>query len=195
MEEGNEMIDELLNAQSALLLEWREKLCALLTEPLTGGDETTGQEYSRTLDTQGEAETYLQAYAHLLADRKEAFSSERTTLAAHEGRDKFVRKTKTAQQAAAVAADEVMLLDSEIELQPEHQVLQKELALKRKALRENFTGRALKSIMVELSSVHARITRETDPERAIVKDAVASVRRLLLEQGERQNFAHDASLT
>ena len=49
-------------------------------------DTADGEEYQRTLDDQGEAETYLQAYAALLADRREAMYNERTILAAHDAR-------------------------------------------------------------------------------------------------------------
>lgn len=57
----------------------------LLTQKLTPGDEDAdGQEYQRTLDDQGEAETYLMNYTSLLADRREALLQERTLLAAHD---------------------------------------------------------------------------------------------------------------
>jgi E3 ubiquitin-protein ligase SHPRH len=56
----------------------------LLTQQLTPGEEADGQEYQRTLDDQGEAETYLMNYASLLADRREALLRERTLLAAHD---------------------------------------------------------------------------------------------------------------
>ncbi|KIK58782.1 hypothetical protein GYMLUDRAFT_170647, partial [Collybiopsis luxurians FD-317 M1] len=60
----------------------------LLTQSLNPGgeDDADGQEYRRTLNNQGEAETFLQAYAALLADRREALTSERTVLAAHDAR-------------------------------------------------------------------------------------------------------------
>lgn len=58
----------------------------LLTKKLSPGDQADGQEYQRTLDDQGEAETYLQAYTALLADRRESLVNERTLLAAHDAR-------------------------------------------------------------------------------------------------------------
>ena len=54
-----------------MLWKWRNHLVALLTQPLTSPEEedADGQEYTRSLETQGEAEAYLQAYSALLADR------------------------------------------------------------------------------------------------------------------------------
>lgn len=54
-----------------------------MTEGLNPREDADGQEYQRSLDNQGEAETYLQAYTALLADRREALTNERTLLAAH----------------------------------------------------------------------------------------------------------------
>lgn len=83
MEEANALIDEVLNEQTHLLWEWRTRLISLLTQSLSAesngsnnadGNESNnadGNEYSRTLETQGEAETFLQAYSALLADRRE----------------------------------------------------------------------------------------------------------------------------
>jgi E3 ubiquitin-protein ligase SHPRH len=68
MEEANEIIEDLINTRSSLLWQWLTKICSLLTEKLSGGDETMGEEYNKSFDTQGEAETYLQAYVSLLAD-------------------------------------------------------------------------------------------------------------------------------
>jgi E3 ubiquitin-protein ligase SHPRH len=68
-------------------------LTDLLTQQLTPGEEADGQEYQRTLDDQGEAETVLQNYTSLLADRREALMKERTLLAAHDAVC-FLRKLK-----------------------------------------------------------------------------------------------------
>ena len=59
MEELNTMIEEVLNKQSDLIWKWRTHITNLLTKPLNAEkDETVdGQEYQRTLDDQGEAET------------------------------------------------------------------------------------------------------------------------------------------
>lgn len=76
-----------MNKQSELLWQWRGRIYELLTSSLSAnGGNTDGNEYQKNLDNQGEAETYLQAYASLLADRREAISSERTMLAAHYAR-------------------------------------------------------------------------------------------------------------
>jgi E3 ubiquitin-protein ligase SHPRH len=185
MEEANEIIEDLINTRSSLLWQWRTKICSLLTEKLSGGDETTGEEYNKSLDTQGEAETYLQAYASLLADRKEALLNERTVLAAHEGRDRYQRKTNAARQAAVGGGGPTEALEG-VELQPEYEILQDELAEQRRELDTAHAGRALKSVLVDLSGALARIKKDEDPEKAIIKDAVTALRRLLASQGAIQ---------
>lgn len=184
------MIDGLLNRQSALLWTWRERLKELLTKPLTSSDEDVdGQEYARSLDTQGEAEAYLQAYAALLADRREAMTAERTLLAAHDVRETKARRTKAARKAEEAMQEEQQILELETledgEKQPEHQVLEQQLTEERKAFLEDFDpGRAVRSIMVELSNIAARITKEDDPEKIIAKDGATRLRTLIAEQSE-----------
>lgn len=180
------MIDELLNEQSALLWEWRTRLIALLTQSLTSdGDDADGQEYTRSLETQGEAETYLQAYAALLADRREALTSERTLLAAHDDREKKTRKTKAAKKATEAALEEEVLMQiGNLDPQPEHQVLQQQLNDERKALLEEFNnGRALRSVMVDLNNVAARIADDKSMEKILAKDGASRLRKLLTDQG------------
>ncbi|OSD03772.1 hypothetical protein PYCCODRAFT_1365388 [Trametes coccinea BRFM310] len=190
MGEANEMIDELLNAQSKLLWQWRTKLIALLTQPLGSKDQDAdGQEYSRSLDVQGEAEAYLQAYAALLADRRETLTAERTLLAAHDVREIKARKTKAARGTRYLAAGEADLLEldklEDHDVQPEHQVMLKTLNDERKALLEEFDpGRALKSIMVDLNNIAVGIVKEHDPEKVIAKEAVAKLRTLIADQGK-----------
>lgn len=118
---------------------------SLLTRPLKDDGDADGEEYSRSLDSQGEADMYLQAYTALLADRRAALVAERTLLAAHDGKEKKVRKTKAAQ-AAKAAAYALHNLEMPIELRPEHEVLIKDLTDARKDLLEEFNGRAIKSI-------------------------------------------------
>jgi E3 ubiquitin-protein ligase SHPRH len=149
IEELDTLIEDVLNEQADLLWEWREHIMVLLSQPLTQKeDEADGQEYQRTLDDQGEAETYLQAYAALLADRRVALINERTLLAAHDVREKHVRKTKAAFRAAHMSLD----LDSELEIpegldiQPEHEVLHKDLSNKRNDILVKLGGRAIKSV-------------------------------------------------
>ena len=93
----------MLNEQAELLWRWRDKLYGLLTEKLSvgEGEEADGEEYARTLETQQEAESYLQAYAALLADRREVLEAERTALAAHDVRETKLRHTRAAARAAA----------------------------------------------------------------------------------------------
>ncbi|KAH9943662.1 SNF2 family N-terminal domain-containing protein [Amylocystis lapponica] len=190
MEEANEMIDGLLNQQSALLWTWREKLIGLLTQSLTSvDDDADGQEYARSLETQGEAEAYLQAYAALLDDRREALTSERTLLAAHNVKETKSRKTKAAQKAANTwfINEEVIELEKldTVEALPEHEVLYKDLSDERKALLEDFDStRSLKSVMVDLNNVAVRIRRNEDPEKVLAKDGESRLRTLIADQGK-----------
>ena len=132
----------------------------LLIKPLTthDGDAADGQEYQRTLDEQGEAETYLQAYSALLADRRQALVNERTLLAEHEVRETKLRQTKAAMKAAINDFDEdnddeFPQLNEELELQPEHKVLHKELSTQRKDILQRLNGRAIKSVLVQSSAL------------------------------------------
>ncbi len=188
MEEADELIDRVLNAQSCVLWEWRTQIYNLLTQRLTASNdegEVDGQEYSRTLETQGEAETYLQAYAVLLADRREVLSAERTILAVHDARERKRRKTTAAVKATAAGPGkpDAELLTEDIELQPEHEVLKGELMRTRKALLEKFMGRAVKSIVVDLTAVVAKITKDDDPEKILAKEGVLSLRQFMSAQG------------
>lgn len=118
----------------------------LLSQPLNKKDaDADGQEYQKTLDDQGEAETYLQAYAALLADRREALTNERTLLAAHDVREKQLRQTKAAMKAVATAEDNLDHPEG-VDLQPEHEVLHKELSAERKAIVLGLNGRSIKSV-------------------------------------------------
>ncbi|KAJ7126620.1 SNF2 family N-terminal domain-containing protein [Mycena crocata] len=173
-EEANEIIENVLNEQSSLLWEWRTRIIDLLTQKLTPGEEADGQEYQRTLDDQGEAETYLINFTSLLADRREALLKERTLLAAHDAREKKLRHTKAAINASA-ALDVVAEALADIELQPEHEVLHKDLSTKRKNLLQELDGRAIKSVVVEMAS------------RIMLKEAIADLRTLISEQATLQD--------
>ncbi|KAI0370965.1 hypothetical protein BV20DRAFT_943332 [Pilatotrama ljubarskyi] len=190
MDEANELIDGLLNEQSKLLWQWRSKLIALLTQPLGSKDQDAdGQEYTRSLETQGEAEAYLQAYAALLADRRETLTAERTLLAAHDVREVKARKTKAARGTRYLAGGDTEDLNlhklQDHDVQPEHEVMLKTLNDERKALLDEFDpGRAIKSIMVDLNNVAVGIVKDDDPEKIIAKEAVAKLRSLIAEQGK-----------
>ncbi|KAF8654783.1 hypothetical protein AX16_003438 [Volvariella volvacea WC 439] len=180
--EFNELVEDILNPQAELLWEWRDRLTALLTDKVaSGSQEADGQEYQRTLDAQGEAESYMRAYSALLADMREALVNERTLLAAHDVREKNLRKTQAAMKAAS-AAEEGREMNGDLEnleLQPEYEVLYKELSDKRKELLEDLEGRAVKSVLVEISNVLPRITKDKDPEKVIVKNIVAQIRSFM----------------
>ncbi|KAI0078425.1 hypothetical protein K474DRAFT_1594151 [Panus rudis PR-1116 ss-1] len=181
MEEANGMIVHVLNKQSKLLWQWRSRLVALLTQPLTSEDDADGQEYTRSLETQGEAETYLQAYAALLADRRESLTAERTILAAHEVKEKKSRKGRS--NLLLGLDDKGAALVDDMGPEPEQEVLLQELTEARKRLMHNWpSNRAVRSVMVELNNVAARIAKEDDPEKIIAKDAASRLRKLILEQ-------------
>lgn len=168
-------------------MEWRERISYLLTQSLTSGEgDADGQEYARSLDTQGEVETYLQAYVALLADRREVMLAERTALAAHDVSERRLRHTKAAQKAAAAldAEEEMLQQVEDIDLQPEHEVLKAEMTNKRKELHATYDGRAIKSIMVDLSRVANGIADENDPEKAICREWSSKLRRIISDQGK-----------
>ncbi|KAG9310910.1 putative E3 ubiquitin-protein ligase [Chiua virens] len=179
-EEANEIIEDVLNEQAALLWQWRTKIVELLIQRLnSAGEHADGEEYARTLDTQGEAEVYLQAYAALLADRREAIAAERTLLAAHEGREKKTRKTKAAARARLRMEQENLEVPEDVDVQPQHEVLYGQLSEQRKELQ--MSDRALKSVMVDLAAVSVRIPKENDPEKIIAKDGAARMRGLMAD--------------
>ncbi|KAJ3770452.1 SNF2 family N-terminal domain-containing protein [Lentinula raphanica] len=179
VEELHEIIENVLNEQTDLLWEWRSKIHSLLIQDLNPGEnDADGQEYQRTLDNQGEAETYLQAYAALIADRREALTSERTLLAAHDAREIKQRKTKAALKAIA---HDRMILPEDVDIQPEHRVLFQELSGKHKDLVLLLGGRAVRSILVDLTAAHGR-TGKNDPERVLLAEAISDLRKLINTQ-------------
>jgi E3 ubiquitin-protein ligase SHPRH len=184
MAEANEIIEELLNEQSNLLWLWRDQIYDLLTRKLAGTGEADGQEYTRTLDTQGEAEAYLQAFTALLADRREVLVAERTLLAAHDVREKRLRHTKAARKAAAAAASlhADVTIPEDVEMQPEHEVLHKTLSDERKDLIKQFQGRAIRSIVFDLNAVAAAIHNDKDPEKINARKCSAELRQLITVQ-------------
>lgn len=154
------MIEDVLNEQANLLWEWREHIMVLLSRPLTQKeDEADGQEYQRTLDDQGEAETYMQAYAALLADRRVALINERTLLAALDVKEKHFRKTKAAFRAAHPSSENELEIPEGLEIQPEHEVLHKELSNKRNDILVKLGGRAIKSVSNNNSRISLRFIK------------------------------------
>jgi E3 ubiquitin-protein ligase SHPRH len=152
--ETDRVIDTILNEQSLLLWEWRTQIIQLLSQKLSPGEgEADGQEYQRTLDNQGEAEIYLQLYAALLADRREALLHERTLLALHDVREKKLRQTAAAIKATT-ALEELtstksrgLEIPNEVVLQPEHEITHAELSLKRKAILQKLGNKALRTVI------------------------------------------------
>ncbi|PPQ99586.1 hypothetical protein CVT24_005165 [Panaeolus cyanescens] len=195
MEEMNTVIEQVLNAQSTLLWEWRGHIVELLSRPVSPGEgDADGQEYQRTLDDQGEAEAYLQAYTALFSDRRLALVNERALLAAHDIKEKQARKTMAAAAARAAAALEEEnfrrengITEGEVELNPEHEVLHKNLSDKRKVILTKLNKRSVKSIMIDLQNAYANTYPDTNPERVIIADAVNNIRKLLHEQNELHN--------
>jgi len=92
-------------------------------------------------------------------------------LAVIEHKEKRLRKTKAA--AKAVAAEEQFEIPEDLELQPEHQVIHKELADARRELLIGFQDRAVKSIVVDLNAVAAKYHKVDDPERILAKEGAA----------------------
>ena len=154
------MIKDVLNEQANLLWEWRKHILVLLSRPLTQKeDEADGQEYQRTLDDQGEAETFLQVYAALLADRRVALINERTLLAALDVKEKHFRKTKAAFRAAHVSSGNELEIPEGLDIQPEHEVLHKELSNKRINILAKLGGRAIKSVSNSYLRISSRFKK------------------------------------
>jgi E3 ubiquitin-protein ligase SHPRH len=200
LEEADKLIDQVLNAQSRLLWKWRTHIYNLLTQNLTASNnEVDGQEYSRALDTQAEAEIYLRAYTMLLADRREVLSAERTALAVHDARERKRRKTAAATKAISLSLELVdepdlglATVTDDMEPQPEHGTLKKELMDTRMTLLTDFGGRAVKTIMVDLMAIAAKIVKEDDPEKILAKGGMSSLRQLMTAQGSWYSKGHDA---
>ncbi|GLB44340.1 putative SNF2 family N-terminal domain [Lyophyllum shimeji] len=191
VEEAHYIMQDILNNQSSLIWEWRTHMTGLLTQRLTaaeGEDTPDGEEYQRTLDAQGEAEAYLQAYQALLSDRRQALSNERTLLAAHDVREKKGRQTQAALAAAAAEKEgevegmEGMEVAEDVELKPEHEVLHAQLSVRRKELLKRLDGRAIKSVLVDLNAAATRIHRDADPEKVALKELVATLRQFMADQ-------------
>jgi len=132
--EADSIINNILNKQSALLWEWRTHIIQLLSQEMNGNErEADGQEYQRSLESQGEAEVYLQLYAALLADRREALLHERTLLALHDVREKKLRQTAAAMKAAIISEEPTSSKNhgpeiSNVVLQPEDEITLTELS-------------------------------------------------------------------
>ncbi|KAJ3508855.1 hypothetical protein NLJ89_g5529 [Agrocybe chaxingu] len=173
MIEINFLVINVLDKQAELMWHWRTKIVELVTRPLNPEDEVDGQEYQRTLDDQGEVETYIQAYAGLLADRRQALVNERSLLATLDDRENPVQPPGALDDQ--LDAEDLDTLAKNIEL---HQ----ELVAERKKFLKKLRGRAIKSVLVDLTAVAAKILPDTHPERILVKDAIEKIRRYMSEQ-------------
>ena len=163
---------------------WRQRIFELLTEDLVKKDDekADGEEFARSLETQGVAETYLQAYSALIADRREVMLLERSALAAHDAREQKLRHTAAAA-AAKKAAEEYgnPLLVEKVDLEPELNI---QLATARKGIMEAYQKRALRSVVADLMRVVHSIATENDPEKLIAQEWASQLRRLIEEQGK-----------
>jgi E3 ubiquitin-protein ligase SHPRH len=117
--------------------------------------------------------------------------AERTLLAAHDTREKNKRKTLTSKKAVddLLEAEAISSITADVELRPEHKVLQNDLDEKRRDILQRSNGRAIKSVMVALNGVAARITNDKDPEKVIVRGATSALRQLLNSQGRFCTFS------
>ena len=194
------MIAELLNAQTNLLWQWRDRVIELLTRGVgsDSGEDADGGEYARSLETQREAETFLDAYSVLLNDRKEALFAEKSLLAAHDGRGRFKRATAAAMRALGkeVDPDETPPPEAADDLHlawPEDGDLRQDLMEQRLILLDPFQGRALKSIMIDLTSFNSEDDKRL---KSLATDAASSLRDLIASQSTTFCFIkpHDVVL-
>jgi len=182
------MITDLLNAQTDLLWQWRVRLVELLTRGISSDSgDADGKEYARSLETQGEAETFLHAYTVLLNDRREALFAEKSLLAAHDGRGKFKRATAAAMKALDGVADaDAEAINELYETRPEDQVLRRDLMEERLSLLDPFQGRALKSIMIDLTNFASNHGKKL---KTVATDAASSLRDLIASQSMSSLFS------
>lgn len=185
------MIVKLLNAQTNLLWQWRTRLIELLTRGISSesGEDADGREYTRSLETQREAETYLDAYSVLLNDRRDGLFAEKSLLAAHEGRGKFRRATVAAMRALGLEVDEededaAEAMNDLHEAWPEDEVLQRTLMEERLTLLNPFQGRALKSVMVDLSN----FVTSDKKYKSVAADGASLLRDIIASQSKSSLF-------
>ncbi|KAF8576626.1 hypothetical protein K439DRAFT_1366726 [Ramaria rubella] len=186
MKEANKTLD-VLNEQAGLIWKWRIRIVVLLTQKLStsDGELVDGEEYARTLDTQGEVEAYLQAYTSLLADRKELLTAERTALATHNARETQLRGTFSAKKAAAPNIFEGPWSEDEDEgdhPQPEDAVILAQLTKERRALQKR-TSKALRAVMFALNEITHQIG-DRSAETQIAKDEATRLRSVITEQSK-----------
>lgn len=70
--------------------------------------------------------------------------------------------------------------------------MRKQLEDKRRALLSHFEGVAVKSIVVKLNGVVAKLLREDDPEKILAQECVTALRKLMADQGAWNNGLHNA---
>ena len=127
----------------------------------------------------------MDAYSILLNDRRDGLFAEKSLLAAHDGRRKFKRVTLAAMRALGQEIDSDDEEDEDDEMEdlheawPEDQVLQHELMHQRLALLDPFQGRALKSVMVDLTNFSSNNVGKL---KSVAADAASSLRDLISSQ-------------
>ncbi|KAJ8517090.1 hypothetical protein ONZ45_g5672 [Pleurotus djamor] len=187
IEEVNFIVEEVLHKQANLIWQWRSRISELLTRRLTPGegDGADGQEYQRSLDDQGEVESYMQAYSSLLADYREALTKERNLLAAHDARQKKTRNTKAAVKAIA---DEAPLKIREgVELNDAHHELHENLTFQRRDLLMDLNQRAVKSCLTEIRERIGKIKGANDPEKLLLLEASSMIQAVISEKNQLIN--------
>ena len=103
-------ITPIINAQSAKLKEWRNKIIEMSTLPLVDAEEkeNTGEEYETSLKDQDELYVYIQALRTIVADLKTAVHGTEDTLVNHE-MDQAVRQAKEEDATKRGHAPELLL--------------------------------------------------------------------------------------
>lgn len=130
IESGNvleklDIITRIINAQSAKLKEWRNRIIEMSTLPLVDAEEkeNTGEEYETSLKDQDELYVYIQALRTIVADIKTAVQGTEDALVNHE-MDQAVRQARDEDVTRRGHAPELLLrLASErapLRSKPEH---------------------------------------------------------------------------
>ena len=156
-----DVITNIINAQSAKLKEWRNKIIEMSTTSLVDNAEEkdiTGEEYDMSLKVQDELYVYIQAFRTIVADMNTAVNGTEDTLVNHE-MDQAVKQAKDQDFTRRGHAPELLL----------------RLANERTPLRSKPQHGSLKGVVGSARQLAASLQHraEVGDRRAVVELAIA----------------------
>ncbi|ORX34384.1 SNF2 family N-terminal domain-domain-containing protein [Kockovaella imperatae] len=176
---------KILNGQAELVYAWRNKIIAALsakieseaTDPQSGPDveDPEKEYYAEALNAQGEIEALLNAYAAVIADRREFLLEERSLLAEHDDRGKKTRTTVAAKQAQEDVEEE-----AQGEIEEQTAALMQERQAFRKARDIKQCKRPMKGLLIDLNAI-ARGDYRAE-ELAIARSAATHIKNYIERQ-------------